>query len=70
MAARTARDACFCAAVTLRSPIWTLFDLSKKVSYGWKPVDAWTIWALFAYAAVYCALFLAAGTLRFRKQAL
>jgi ABC-type transport system involved in multi-copper enzyme maturation permease subunit len=47
-----------------------LFDLSRKVSYGWKPVDGWVIGALFAYAAVYTVLFLAAAMWRFRRQAL
>jgi Cu-processing system permease protein len=51
-------------------PHLDLFDLSKKVSYGWKPVDAWVLWALFAYSALYSALFLGLGMWRFRKQAL
>ena len=44
-------------------PHLDLFDLSRKVSYGWKPVAAWAVWALFAYAASYTALLLALGTL-------
>lgn len=51
-------------------PHLDLFDLSKKVSYGWNPIPAGIILTLFVYAAVYSALFLALGALRFRKQAL
>lgn len=51
-------------------PHLDLFDLSKKVSYGWNPIPASVVATLFVYAAVYSALFLALGALRFRKQAL
>jgi ABC-type transport system involved in multi-copper enzyme maturation permease subunit len=51
-------------------PHLDLFDLSKKVSYGWQPVHAWVVGDLVLYAIVYCALFLGIGWLRFRRQAL
>lgn len=51
-------------------PQLQLFDLSKKVSYGWKPVAGWVVGDLFLYAAFYTALFLAAAAWRFRRQAL
>ena len=51
-------------------PHLDLFDLSRKVSYGWKPVAPWVMMALFAYALLYTALFLGVGAWRFRKQAL
>jgi ABC-type transport system involved in multi-copper enzyme maturation permease subunit len=50
-------------------PHLDLFDLSRKVSYGWKPVAAWVVWALFAYGALYTALLLALGMWRFKRQA-
>jgi ABC-type transport system involved in multi-copper enzyme maturation permease subunit len=51
-------------------PQLDLFDLSKKVSYGWSPVMASTMLFLLGYALVHSAICLALGTLRFRKQAL
>lgn len=51
-------------------PHLDLFDLSHKVSYGWKPVDPWVIWSLFAYSSVYVSLFLMMGAWKFRRQAL
>lgn len=51
-------------------PHLDLFDLSRKVSYGWKPVAPWAVGALFAYAVLYTVLFLGFGTWRFRRQAL
>jgi ABC-type transport system involved in multi-copper enzyme maturation permease subunit len=51
-------------------PQLDLFDLSKKVSYGWTPVMGSTMLFLFGYAIVHSAICLALGTLRFRKQAL
>lgn len=51
-------------------PQLQLFDLSRKVSYGWNPVPNWVVGDLFLYAAFYTALFLFLGSLRFRKQAL
>jgi ABC-type transport system involved in multi-copper enzyme maturation permease subunit len=51
-------------------PHLDLFDLSKKVSYGWKPVDSWVMGALLLYATVFSALFLGIAMLRFRRQAL
>ncbi|GAB4456538.1 MAG: hypothetical protein OHK0029_14680 [Armatimonadaceae bacterium] len=50
-------------------PHLDLFDLSKKVSYGWKPVEGWVLRDLFLYAVLYVAVFLFLGTLRFRRQA-
>ncbi len=51
-------------------PHFELFDLSKRTSYGWQPVAAPVVGALFAYAALFSALFLVLGALRFRRQAL
>lgn len=51
-------------------PHLDLFDLGRKVAYGWKPVAPWVIWALFVYAALYSALLLAIGAWRFKRQAL
>jgi len=51
-------------------PHLDLFDLSRKVSYGWKPVAGWVVASLFAYAMLYVALFLSVGAARFRRQAL
>ncbi|MBC8102909.1 MAG: ABC transporter permease [Cytophagales bacterium] len=51
-------------------PHLDLFDLSKKVSYGWKPVDTWVMGALLLYSVVYSAIFLGIGMARFRRQAL
>ncbi len=51
-------------------PHLDLFDLSKKVSYGWKPVDSWVMGALLLYAAAFSAVFLSIAMLRFRRQAL
>jgi ABC-type transport system involved in multi-copper enzyme maturation permease subunit len=58
------------AAVYYIVPQLNLFDMSKKVSYGWSAAPAWSIGFLFVYAAAYCALFLFIGTLRFKRQAL
>ncbi len=58
------------AAVYYIVPQLSLFDMAKKVSYGWSAVPAWTVGFLFVYAAIYCALFLFIGTLRFNRQAL
>lgn len=51
-------------------PQLSLFDLSKKVSYGWKPIEGWAVGALLLYALVHIAVCLTVGTLRFRRQAL
>jgi ABC-type transport system involved in multi-copper enzyme maturation permease subunit len=51
-------------------PQFQLFDLGKKVSYGWKPIPTPVVGQLFAYAALFSALFLVLGALRFRRQAL
>jgi ABC-type transport system involved in multi-copper enzyme maturation permease subunit len=51
-------------------PHLDLFDLSRKVSYGWKPIDAWVLRDLFLYSLGYSVLFLVLAALRFRKQAL
>lgn len=58
------------AAVYYIVPQLNLFDMSKKVSYGWSAAPTWSIGFLFLYAAAYCALFLFIGTLRFKRQAL
>lgn len=58
------------AAIYFLVPQLDLFDLSKKVSYGWKPVLGTTVLFLMLYALVHSAVFLAIGTLRFRRQAL
>jgi ABC-type transport system involved in multi-copper enzyme maturation permease subunit len=51
-------------------PHLDLFDLSRKVSYGWKPVAPWAVGALFLYGLIYTVIFLGLGTWRFRRQAL
>jgi ABC-type Na+ efflux pump, permease component len=51
-------------------PQLNLFDLTKKVSYGWQPVAGWAMGTLTVYALLFVALFLALGALRFRRQAL
>ena len=51
-------------------PQLDLFDLSKKVSYGWKPIQTTTVLTLLVYAAVHGAICLGVGAARFRKQAL
>ena len=51
-------------------PHFDLFDLSKKVSFSWKPVAGWAMGALCVYAAAYTLAFLLLGVGRFRKQAL
>jgi hypothetical protein len=51
-------------------PRLDLFDLGKKVTYGWEPVAAWAIAAMALYALIYTALPLAAAVLRFRRMAL
>lgn len=58
------------AATYFVIPQLNLFDLGKKVSYGWSPVPVWVIGSLLTYAAIYSALFLFIGTLRFKRQAL
>lgn len=50
-------------------PRLDLFDLSKKVSYGWKPVDAWVIRDLFLLATLYTAVLLLLSMVRFRRMA-
>ncbi|MBC8143830.1 MAG: ABC transporter permease [Armatimonadetes bacterium] len=60
----------FLKAVYYVVPQLNLFDMGKKVSYGWSAVPGWVIGALFAYAVMYVALFLFIGTLRFKRQAL
>jgi ABC-type transport system involved in multi-copper enzyme maturation permease subunit len=47
-----------------------LFDLSKKVSYGWKPLDAWVMRDLFLLAALYVGVLLLLSMVRFRRMAL
>ncbi|MDX1932556.1 MAG: ABC transporter permease subunit [Capsulimonadales bacterium] len=49
-------------------PHLDLFDLSKKVGYGWKPIDAWVLRDLFLYAMAYTIVFLLVAALRFRRQ--
>jgi ABC-type transport system involved in multi-copper enzyme maturation permease subunit len=51
-------------------PQLDLFDLSKKVSYGWKPIQTTTVLVLFTYAAIHTAICLYVGIMRFRRQAL
>jgi Cu-processing system permease protein len=50
-------------------PHLDLFDLSKKVSYGWPPVEAWVVRDLFTYAVLYTTVFLALAVWRFRRMA-
>jgi hypothetical protein len=46
-----------------------LFDLGSRVAnIGWAPVPLWVMGGLFAYMAVYVAVMLWMGWLRFRRQ--
>jgi ABC-type transport system involved in multi-copper enzyme maturation permease subunit len=47
-----------------------LFDLTAKVSHGWKPIETSVVLLLFAYGAIYTLIFLTLAMLRFRRQAL
>lgn len=51
-------------------PALNLFDLSGKVSHGWKPVPAWVLGALLVYALIHTLVSLAIGAARFKKVAL
>ena len=51
-------------------PQYTLFDLTSKVVYGWKPISLGVVAALIGYGIVMGAFWLGAGWLRFRKQTL
>lgn len=51
-------------------PELNLFDLSGKVSHGWKPVPLWVLGALLGYALIHTVVALSVGALRFRKVAL
>ncbi|MBC7806548.1 MAG: ABC transporter permease subunit [Akkermansiaceae bacterium] len=51
-------------------PHLDLFDLSKKVSYGWQPVAAGTLWGLCGYALIYIVTFLGISTAVFNRKAL
>jgi ABC-type transport system involved in multi-copper enzyme maturation permease subunit len=51
-------------------PELNLFDLSGKVSHGWKPVPLWVLAALLGYALIHTTVALSVGALRFRKVAL
>jgi hypothetical protein len=47
-----------------------LFDLGKKVTYGWEPVAGWVIGYLAVYALIYTVLPFAVAAFRFRRMAL
>ncbi len=51
-------------------PELNLFDLSAKVSHGWKPISLWVIGALLLYALLHSGVCLILAGLRFRKVAL
>ncbi|MBC8137992.1 MAG: ABC transporter permease [Fibrella sp.] len=51
-------------------PHLDLFDLSKKVSYGWQPLSASTLWGLSGYALIYIVTFLGISTIVFNRKAL
>ncbi|WP_395144813.1 ABC transporter permease [Armatimonas sp.] len=51
-------------------PELNLFDLSGKVSHGWKPVPPWVLVALLGYALLHCLVSLMVGAMRFKKVAL
>ncbi len=46
-----------------------LFDLGKKVAYGWPPVPIWVIGTLALYAVLYSTAMLTLGWLKFNRQA-
>ena len=52
------------------APHLELFDLSKKVIHGWPPVPAWVLAGMTLYGALYTAVFLAIGCIRFRRMPL
>jgi ABC-type transport system involved in multi-copper enzyme maturation permease subunit len=63
------------AAQVLRTLDWLmprldLFDLGKKVTYGWQPIAGWAIAAMAVYALIYTVLPLTAAVFRFRRMAL
>jgi Cu-processing system permease protein len=51
-------------------PHFDLFDLSRKVAYGWEPISWAVVAAICAYGAIYAAIFLAGGAMKFAKQPL
>jgi Cu-processing system permease protein len=51
-------------------PALNLFDLSGKVSHGWKPIPGWVLLALLGYALIHTLVSLTVGALRFKKVAL
>ncbi|GAB4454092.1 MAG: hypothetical protein OHK0029_08220 [Armatimonadaceae bacterium] len=51
-------------------PQLDLFDLSRKVSYGWKPISVMTIVLLMAYGAIHSTVLLVLALVRFRRQEL
>lgn len=51
-------------------PEFNLFDLSAKVSHGWKPISMGAIGLLLLYALLHSAVSLIVAGLRFRRVAL
>jgi ABC-type transport system involved in multi-copper enzyme maturation permease subunit len=51
-------------------PHFDLFDLSRKVAYGWAPIGWGVVAGIMVYGGIYIALFVAGGTLKFARQAL
>ena len=51
-------------------PHFDLFDLSRKVAYGWDPISWTVVAAICAYGAIYATIFLTGGAMKFAKQPL
>jgi hypothetical protein len=47
-----------------------LFDLGKKVAFGWAPIPGWVLGVLAVYALVHTVLPLSVAAVRFRRMAL
>lgn len=60
----------FLRGVYFLLPELNLFDLSAKVSHGWKPIAFWAMGALFLDALFHSAVSLIVASLRFRRVAL
>jgi ABC-type transport system involved in multi-copper enzyme maturation permease subunit len=51
-------------------PRLDLFDLGKKVAFGWPPIPGWVLGALALYALVHTVLPITVAAVRFRRMAL
>jgi ABC-type transport system involved in multi-copper enzyme maturation permease subunit len=51
-------------------PHFDLFDLSRKVAYGWEPIGWGVVAGIIGYGAIYIVIFLTGGALKFARQPL